>query len=522
LSATTWERLAGDTSAFALKLAFETNPDPEDRATPDEAASWGSFQVWVDGQNLCAHMEQGETLESAHWYLLPMLEWLVDRWDPLLHEERVPVADVATAAGAARDGWFPGARTDWSPWWQRHSLQACRDGGLFPNLYIRRWRDLIEFSWDSARLPGVPRGFHFLASQGEGRVPVEAVAQPLHRVVGDAITELSSRLPDSLRLAHLVRQHERLHAAEREGPEYRDRFSWLSGFGAPSARFRAVWDRLQSSLQSMAPGARDEALRGDGQGLAITGTPHAAVLFGCLAPTIADEDVIAVTDILLGSYSPHPRPEGPLDDLRRSLDLPTALPWQEGNVLADEVIDALGLRPDPGVDVAAVLERLGVSQDAVSLTDPNVRAISIAGPYHVPTVFLNVKYPDGTSEWVRRFSLAHELCHLLLDCDRGRRITVASGPWAPLDIEQRANAFAAALLVPEATLDEEVARAEERAPLPSAEAIQVLSRRHSVSRLAMIDRLHNLGYLERSERDRLRGWALAIAGQGSTEGREAP
>ena len=35
----------------------------------------------------------------------------------------------------------------WHDWWQRHNLLACRDGGLFPALYIRRVQDAIEFSW---------------------------------------------------------------------------------------------------------------------------------------------------------------------------------------------------------------------------------------------------------------------------------------------------------------------------------------------------------------------------------------
>ncbi len=97
---------------------------------------------------------------------------------------------------------------------------------------------------------------------------------------------------------------------------------------------------------------------------------------------------------------------------------------------------------------------------------------------------------------------------------RPGRHRVASGPWAPLDIEQRANAFAAALLVPHRTLDDEVRSAEEQEPLPGTEAIQALARRYSVSRLAVIDRLYNLGYLDRSARGRLRQWAQALAAQG--------
>ena len=59
----------------------------------------------------------------------------------------------------------------------------------------------------------------------------------------------------------------------------------------------------------------------------------------------------------------------------------------------------------------------------------------------------------------RRFTLAHELCHLLVDRDKGARLAIVSGPWAPLDVERRANAFAAALLMPEAAVAKAVAHA---------------------------------------------------------------
>ena len=41
-------------------------------------------------ENLCAHREDGEQVDSVHWYLLPLIEWFADNWNPLLHEERLP------------------------------------------------------------------------------------------------------------------------------------------------------------------------------------------------------------------------------------------------------------------------------------------------------------------------------------------------------------------------------------------------------------------------------------------------
>jgi len=70
-----------------------------------------------------------------------------------------------------------------------------------------------------------------------------------------------------------------------------------------------------------------------------------------------------------------------------------------------------------------------------------------------PTIVLNA---DGKNQnpLVRRFSLAHELCHVLLDWDRAEPLGVLSGylTESGLERERRANAFAVRLLCPESVL----------------------------------------------------------------------
>lgn len=43
-----WQQLAGDTRRFAIRLAFAADPHQGRAAAPDLAASWGSFELWVD------------------------------------------------------------------------------------------------------------------------------------------------------------------------------------------------------------------------------------------------------------------------------------------------------------------------------------------------------------------------------------------------------------------------------------------------------------------------------------------
>jgi Zn-dependent peptidase ImmA (M78 family) len=80
-------------------------------------------------------------------------------------------------------------------------------------------------------------------------------------------------------------------------------------------------------------------------------------------------------------------------------------------------------------------------------------AIALADSFRPPTVVLNL---DGKNEnpCVRRFSLAHELCHLVADWKPGQPLGILSGYYSDsaLAQEQRANAFAVRFLCPESDL----------------------------------------------------------------------
>ncbi|MGB8414682.1 MAG: XRE family transcriptional regulator [Candidatus Binatus sp.] len=81
--------------------------------------------------------------------------------------------------------------------------------------------------------------------------------------------------------------------------------------------------------------------------------------------------------------------------------------------------------------------------------------VALADRRRPPTIILNL---DGKNEnpCVRRFSLAHELCHLVTDWKRGEPLGILSGYYSEtaLDRERRANAFAVRFLCPEADLTE--------------------------------------------------------------------
>ena len=157
-----WEMQAGDPTVFAFKIAFLRNPHgDDDRAAPEERESWGAFSVWAQGENLCAHTEQDEVLDSAHWYMLPLIEWFVDNWDALLHEERLPLSNAGLSAAQSlsisRRPPLSLKTVDefewldvWAAWWERHCVRSSREGGLFPDLYLRRYRNRVRLFWGDA------------------------------------------------------------------------------------------------------------------------------------------------------------------------------------------------------------------------------------------------------------------------------------------------------------------------------------------------------------------------------------
>ena len=214
-----WERLAGDTSVFALKMGFSHDPDDGRGIDPEVGISWGNFQIWIEGRNLCAHKEDDSQVESVHWYLLPLIEWLVHNWDSLLHEERLPAQNEhETGWESLRSTRFPPPaienddekvsawESEWQRWWTRHALRSASEGGLFPDVVLRRFRDSVEISWGPARSAGMPDHFSFLESvQGVSRLAPRTVAEPLHEVLSNAGDYLLSLAPESPRIKKLVR-----------------------------------------------------------------------------------------------------------------------------------------------------------------------------------------------------------------------------------------------------------------------------------------------------------------------------
>lgn len=502
---------AGDPNHFAVRVEFVPNLDPG-FATPEEDLSWGRLQIWAGGRNLCEHVDRGEVRKALEWYLLPSLEWFAQAWDFLLHEQRPPVSNSGETAWESLaqtnrperfdrpGGWdFEADQTN-AAWTANHCLRTSRAGGLFPDVVIRRWRHEVELSWGETPVAGAPDGFRFLQSVGAARVTPEAIARPLYEVLKRAAQDLAVEQTQSPRLTALLECIKSIAGDNRQLA----RTALLAGLGQRQDTWLQRWQELRNRLDTELSGF-GEAIKqwfepAGGNPLCVSGSCEAAVMFGSASPTLKDTDVLTLATYLVRSSRKKPSPKwttlvGDPQPLRAAES-----PWSAGYRLAQEWAAKVGLRHkrDGSVDVEEHLEKLGVGVTDIELEDVGTAGLAVYPDQGAPQIFANRRNPRCQFPSGRRFVLAHELCHLLHDRAHGQNLAMISGPWAPRELEQRANAFGAALLMPPDLLKKGLyGRADD---LDFTSLLAVAKRLH-VSPDALAHHLHNCALITETTRD---------------------
>jgi Zn-dependent peptidase ImmA (M78 family) len=142
---------------------------------------------------------------------------------------------------------------------------------------------------------------------------------------------------------------------------------------------------------------------------------------------------------------------------------------------------ALALEQTLGIDVC--FEPLSVGLDGLSVARGGLR-LAIVG--------------SAVAATRQRFTLAHELCHLVVG-DSQELLVDENLFGRKTDDERRANAFAAAFLMPAHALREQVQRG-----YVSEDLIARLLGRYGVSLDALAFRLHNLDLINAATRERVR------------------
>ena len=220
-------------------------------------------------------------------------------------------------------------------------------------------------------------------------------------------------------------------------------------------------------------------------------------MFGGLAPSIDDKDAIQLLRFLKKHQSQNESPE-----LLRLVEErpfnPSLAPYQDGYELAEDVRDELDILPtQPEINIKAILRKLGVSVEERKLRTDSIRGVAVAGSNFKSAILVNMTSPFNQTVEGRKFTMAHELCHILFDRTRARKLSHISGTWTTARVEKRANAFAAMFLASRYAVKRTFNGAT---PEGIAEQAKVLGLGYS----SLIEHLHNLGLIDEADRQKLR------------------
>jgi Zn-dependent peptidase ImmA (M78 family) len=232
--------------------------------------------------------------------------------------------------------------------------------------------------------------------------------------------------------------------------------------------------------------------------LCVTGSCEASVMFGAASPTLTGSDVLKIaTHLVKSSGNKLSTKWTVLAEKPQSLYAGES-PWTDGCRLAQEWRAKAGIRHkrDGTVDVEEHLERLGVTFGDIELDDATA-GLAVQPAQGAPYIFVNRRNPRCEFLSGKRFILAHKLCHLLHDRAHGRDLAMISGPWAPRDLEKRANAFAAALLMPPELLKTGLHSGDDL----GYEGLLALAKRLHVSTDALAHHLANCSLISEANRD---------------------
>lgn len=178
----------------------------------------------------------------------------------------------------------------------------------------------------------------------------------------------------------------------------------------------------------------------------------AARLFGGATATMRD-----IAEALAVVRNQPPAPVQALDELARRLqpvlaEKQTEDPFRQGYALAGAARGELQLGRGR-VEPEGVLLKLGIPLVEIHLSRI-VDAVGCWGPRHGPAVLLNSVGQRAATLHGRRATVAHELCHLLVDRKSALPLAEVLGGRSPYVPERRANAFAAEFLLPRSEIRE--------------------------------------------------------------------
>lgn len=491
----------GNPERFQASLTWLPRDEPVERLPRQHGWSMGALTFTVAGENLMACRVRNQIQDSFIWYLGPLLHWIATNWINLLHEEHFPWPERSEDAAAmvcnraisrfATIG--KGAEElleTTEAWYHRHGLASAASGGLFRDIFLRRFADDVEISWTAAPPPYAPEDFTFEIASGLARLSISDVAEPLWEMLS-WVKDNPPALETDTFYADWINLTQAIDAINNITPNLFD-----SAIVA-----NPLLTRIQTSF---AEADRRDLLKScvASSGRYVTAEAPAVAMFGGLSVNLSNRDISLLRDILIASS------DGKITKKLSALTKNAPLrgkPWQDGYDLAEDFLDYFedqypAFAQNEFVDIQKVCNELSVLIEYESLDTSSIRGIALAGVGFAPMIMINLESSYNHNDEGRRFTIAHELCHILHDQSRARRIAHVSGPWASPGVEKRANAFAAWLLMPPRLL-------KRYPPLNTwigVDSLREIADSLHVTAIALTEHLFNLGLIDEIKREDLR------------------
>lgn len=433
--------------------------------------------LWLNGQPYW----YGENGDGLDWTWIDLLEFLGRNWSALMLEQGypIPLDDIPHPGQLLQK-----AQARWDDmreeaafaeeeqvlrFLDRHNLSVAMSGANLPMLLWLRSGDTLWLVDEDEQARRV--AFHSLQAQ------LEAMGDVLAR-------EFEGSAQAHVRAA--VHQWRR-----REEQLRQDYLAYTTGLD----------DKRLAALQALIPlgeAANDAGLQPEPVYLAAA---------RMVRHHLSVEQIAGIMRRLREAPKTGKQPLGELLDgaracLRQSIDQP---PFEQGYQLARWLREQLGQREREAFDPESLLRREGVSIEECELETPRIDAIACWGDID-PLILLNRHaQARAATDNGRRSTLAHELCHLLIDRTRALPVAEVLGGEVDSESEKRANAFAAELLVPQAHAIQMLRQAPD---LKSA--VAALTQSHRVSRQLVAYQLLNApgGGLSEEEKVILRNYTV--------------
>lgn len=488
----------GNPERFEISAQWLRDSEPRELLPKDFGWSMGEFRIVVGGVPLTEHQLHGEQKDAIRWYLGPVIAWLIREWKWLMHEEAyvwpAHLGDsAATTVSADLQRYIA---SEYKPdreiykvireWWSRHALHSADSSALYPDIFIRRVEDNIEISWLDKQPEFPPDGFELNLKPGTALFPVADVAKPLWSFLRWAVDTAPAReREDKEQVAQLKTQLaavERLDSAELEAAHF------------ANEAIRSIINNVRNEFNWV---SNRRALP-DVPVIAELDTP--ALMFGGLNVSLGEKDV----RLLFGLLSKR-RVDSEQAKLKALVSSPSIYefiqPYAHGYELAYAAREALGIDHYTAfVDIDKVLSDLGIAVQSEALETTSVRGVAIAGVGFSPAILINTTNRFNASKGGRRFTLAHELCHILFDRSSAKRLSHVSGPWASVRVEKRANAFAAMFLATPHALSKALTGADVSGQLKN------LCERFGIGTITLREHMRNLDLISDDEYQQGGGW----------------